>query len=280
MKETIEQKEDFVNLVKIIEKSLRSIKDEWKFLILVFIPWALYLILLELNLLRLELTIASIFSITPPILPLVGSELFISNIKIDKWASQLEYALKAKDKTVIENVIKNMLATQIFSFGVIVYYFFIYSLYSGKKLKRVDFIFPILLAFFFSLLIGYISKIQYLIVSLFSLILALVIPIRNDGFSFIDSFRESFKRFKENWFELILILLIVLGLQTFATILIREAGNLLLEFLNLSYDVKKKIELILVFLVLSAIVLFQIILLTNYYLTRKENSKQNQTLNI
>ncbi|MEM4461109.1 MAG: hypothetical protein QXY70_03155 [Nanopusillaceae archaeon] len=250
------QEEDF------IEKSLKSLKDEWIYLVLVFIPWVLLLILSKFSLIKATMSLDR--GLTPPILPLIGSELFISNIKINEWGTEIEYAIKGKSSELI---------MKIFSFVVVVYYFFIYSLYSGRKLKESNFILPIIIAFLFVLLIGFWRKLQYFVISIFGLILALVIPAKNDGFSFTDSFRESFRNFKENWLEMILLLVLVLGLYSFTTIITQEIGYWLLEFLDLSYEAEKIFIFLLLSFLVSTIITFQIILLTNYYLSKKDSNK-------
>jgi hypothetical protein len=191
--------------------------------------------------------------------PFMGSEIFWNNIAMNSWINLAKL-----------NAWKD-LGMQMFLFGIAVYYFIIYSLYSSSKLgTKLTIIQCLLLALLFAFLFSYLSKLKVVIISSLAVLFIFVVPISNSGLGLMESFKESFRMVKENFLEIISLFLFSVGIIIVVGMFWQDFVGTILDLFKLSYNQYAIAYYIFIALFSSVIIAFQIVLFTNYFLTKRK----------
>jgi hypothetical protein len=247
-------------MFELIKGTTESLKEDKILILFTFLPFIIMFILIYA--LKMELPAKGLTFPTTFVLPFLGTETFLSNIEMNRWTRLIDYK-EWKD-----------FGMQIFFFGSMIYYFIIYSFYSKSKLGgKLAILQCLLLALLFVFLSSYLFKFKIVIISSLAILFVFVIPAGSSGLGFFESFQESFRIVKENFLEVFLLFLLSVGIFIVVGLFSQEFILTLLDLFKFSLEQEAIASYIFVTFVASVIIAFQIILFTNYFLTKKKTMK-------
>jgi len=247
-------------MLEVLQNTVKFLKEDKILIFLTFLPFLIMLILFYV--LKMELPTKGLGSQAPLIPPFMGTEVFLGNIEMNEWSDYIKYK-EWKD-----------FGMQIFLFSSMIYYFIIYSLYSKSKLGgSLAILQCLLLVLLFAFLSSYLSKFKIVIMSSLAILFVFVIPAGSSGLGFLESFQESFRIVKENFFEVFFLFLLSAGIFVVAGWLSQDFILTVLDLFEFSWKQQAIALYIFVTFVGAIIIAFQIILFTNYFLTKKKTMK-------